>query len=75
MASRVCCGLRPQTYLIAANGHMELWAQTLDGSPGHALKQFDSEDVSDFSWSPDGKMLAITRQHNVADVVLLKETQ
>jgi hypothetical protein len=63
------------TYLIAENGHMELWAQTLDGSPGHALKQFDSEDVADFNWSPDGKTLAITRKHDTADVVLLKETQ
>jgi eukaryotic-like serine/threonine-protein kinase len=63
------------TYLIAENGHMELWAQTLDGSPGHALKQFDSEDVADFNWSPDGKTLAITRKHDTADVVLLKEAQ
>jgi Tol biopolymer transport system component len=63
------------TYLIAENGHMELWAQTLDGSPGHALKQFDSEDVADFNWSPDGKTLAITRKHDTADVVLLKEVQ
>jgi serine/threonine protein kinase len=63
------------TYLIAENGHVELWAQTLDGSPGHALKQFDSEDVADFNWSPDGKTLAITRKHDTADVVLLKETQ
>ena len=63
------------TYLIADNGHMELWAQTLDGSPGHALKQFDAEDVADFNWSPDGKTLAITRKHDTADVVLLKETQ
>ena len=63
------------TYLIAENGHRELWAQALDGSPGRSLKQFDSEDVADYSWSPDGKTLAITRKHDTADVVLLKETQ
>jgi serine/threonine protein kinase len=61
------------TYLISENGQSSIWSQPLDGSPGHALVHFDSEEVSDFSWSPDGKTLAITRKHDVADVVLLKE--
>jgi Tol biopolymer transport system component len=61
------------TYLITENGQSSLWSQPLDGSPGHALLHFDSEDVSDYSWSPDGKTLAIIHKHDVADVVLLKE--
>jgi Tol biopolymer transport system component len=61
------------TYLIMENGQSSIWSQPLDGSPGHALVHFDSEDVSDYSWSPDGKTLAIIHKHDVADVVLLKE--
>jgi len=60
-------------YSINENGVDNLWAQPLDGSPGRQLTHFMSELISDFRWSPDGKTLAIVREHDVADVVLLKE--
>jgi serine/threonine protein kinase len=60
-------------YSIHENGVDNLWVQPLDGSLGHQLTHFTSEWISDFHWSPDGKTLAIVRQHDVADVVLLKE--
>ena len=63
------------TYRITENGQDNLWIQPLDGSPGHQLTHFPSEQISDCSWSPDGKTLAITRRHDVADVVLLKEVR
>jgi Tol biopolymer transport system component len=61
------------TYLISENGATSLWMQPLDGSPGHVLTHFSSDPVTTYSWSPDGKTLAIIHQHDVADVVLLKE--
>jgi dipeptidyl aminopeptidase/acylaminoacyl peptidase len=61
------------TYRITENGQDNLWMQPLDGSPGHQITHFTSEQILDHSWSPDGKTLAITRSKNVADVILLKE--
>jgi serine/threonine protein kinase len=60
-------------YKISENGADNLWLQPLDGSPGHQLTHFTSEKITDFHWSPDGKTLAVIREHDVADVVLLKE--
>jgi eukaryotic-like serine/threonine-protein kinase len=60
-------------YVITENGVDNLWAQPLDGSPSHQLTHFTSELITDFHWSPDGKTLAVVRQHDVSDVVLLHE--
>jgi Tol biopolymer transport system component len=60
-------------YSINENGVDNLWLEPLDGSPGRPLTHFTSELITDFHWSPDGKTLAIVREHDVADVVLLKE--
>ena len=60
-------------YVIAENGVDNLWVQPLDGSSGHQLTHFTSELISDFHWSPDGKTLAVIREHDLSDVVLLRE--
>ena len=65
--------LNAVVYPITEKGVNNLWLQPLDGSPGHALTHFTSEIISDFHWSPDGKTLAIIRQHDISDVVLLRE--
>jgi hypothetical protein len=64
-------------HVINENGVDNLWAQPLDGSPGHQLTHFTSELITDFHWSPDGKTLAlaVVREHDVANVVLLREGQ
>jgi Tol biopolymer transport system component len=66
-------GGKAVVYAITENGADNLWVEPLDGSPGHLLTHFPSETISDFHWSPDGKTLAIIREHDDADVVLLKE--
>ena len=66
-------GGKALVYAINENGVDNLWVEPLDGSPGHPLTHFTSELITDFHWSPDGKTLAIIREHDDADVVLLRE--
>jgi eukaryotic-like serine/threonine-protein kinase len=61
-------------YSILEKGVSNIWLQPLDGSPGHQITNFTSEQINDFHWSPDGKMLAVAREHDTSDVVLLRET-
>jgi Tol biopolymer transport system component len=49
-----------------------IWVQPLDGTPMRQLTQFnDDRTIVDFSWSPDGRKLAVTRASTLSDVVLL----
>jgi Tol biopolymer transport system component len=47
--------------------------QPLDGSPGRQITNFKSGTFRTFSWSPDGKSLAVIRETSQSDVVLLRE--
>ena len=60
-------------YIIRDQGVDNLFAQPLDGSPGHQITNFTSDRIAKFEWSPDGKTLAVARFHNTSDVVLLRE--
>jgi len=62
-------------YPIAENGVDNVWVQPLDGSPGHQITHFTSEQIGSFHWSPDGKRLGILRGHTDSDVVLLQESK
>ena len=48
--------------------------QPLDGSPGRQITNFSSEQINGFRWSPDGKTLAVMKEHDTSDVVVLRET-
>ncbi|HXW18395.1 MAG TPA: hypothetical protein VEJ39_08820, partial [Candidatus Acidoferrales bacterium] len=61
-------------YKIVEQGVANVWKQPLDGSPGHRLTNFAADQMSDFRFSPDGKSMAVARQHIVSDVVLLRDT-
>lgn len=60
-------------YPIVENGVSNLWVQPLDGSPGRQITNFKSGRFRTFSWSPDGKSLALIRDVSQSDVVLLRE--
>ena len=62
-------------YAIRENGIDNVWVQPLDGSPGKKITNFDSEQIDDMQWSPDGKTLGLLRFHSDSDVVLLQETK
>jgi eukaryotic-like serine/threonine-protein kinase len=61
-------------YVVMENGVGNIWAQPLDGSKGHALTTFSSDQISAFQFSPDGNSLAVARVHIVSDVVLLRDS-
>ncbi|MGC2474378.1 MAG: protein kinase [Candidatus Sulfotelmatobacter sp.] len=60
-------------YIVRDKGVDNIFAQPLDGSPGHQITNFTSEHIAEFQWSPDGKTLAVARAQNTSDVVLLRE--
>ena len=62
-------------HIIRENGVDNIWVQPLDGSVGHRITNFTSEQIESFHWSPDGKKLGILRGHSESDVVLLQESQ
>jgi eukaryotic-like serine/threonine-protein kinase len=62
-------------YTTRKNGMDNVWAQPLDGSAGHPITNFKSEQIWSFSLSPDGKSLAVLRGHYDSDVVLLQESK
>ncbi len=61
-------------YPINENGASNLWVQPLDGSPGKQITNFPADLLQFFSFSPDGKTLAVMRRHEESDVVLLRDT-
>ena len=67
--------LKSVAFAIRENGVDKVWVQPLDGSPGHAIADFKSEQIWSFSLSPDGKNLAVLSGHYDSDVVLLQESK
>jgi serine/threonine protein kinase len=61
-------------YPIRENGVDNLWVQPLDSSRGRQITSFDSEQILNFRWSPDGRSLCILRGHTDSDVVLVHES-
>jgi len=61
-------------YPIRESGVDNIWVQPLDGSSGRRITSFNAEQISAFSWSPDGKSLALLRGHTDSDVVLIRDT-
>jgi Tol biopolymer transport system component len=64
---------RAVAYVIEDDRGQSLWTQTFDGSSGYQITNFSFERISDFRWSPDGRTLAVGYEHDVSDVVLLRE--
>ena len=65
-------------YVRRQNGVDNVWVNPLDGSAAYPITDFKSDFEQiwwAFSFSPDGKKLAILRAHFESDVVLLQETK
>jgi len=50
-----------------------IWIQPLAGGAPKQFTQFSLEGIADFSFSPDGRTLALLRGHITKDVVLIKD--
>lgn len=61
-------------YPIEHKGIGNIWEQPLDGSSGSQITSFSSGEIGQFSWSPDGKRLAVARSQSTSDVILLRES-
>lgn len=48
-------------YSITENGVSNLWAQPINGSPGHQMTNFFSELIGFYELTPDGKSLVLHR--------------
>jgi eukaryotic-like serine/threonine-protein kinase len=60
-------------YIVRDQGVDNIFVQPLDGSSGHQITNFTTEQIAEFGWSPDGKTLAVARVQRTSDVVLLQE--
>ena len=61
-------------YPIRENGVDNLWVQPLNGLNGKPITAFDSEQILNFRWSPDGRKLCVLRGHTDSDVVLIRDS-
>jgi len=68
-------GEKSIAYVSREKGVDNVWLLPLDGSAGHPITDFKSEQIWSFSLSPDGKSLAILRGRFDSDVVLLHESK
>jgi Tol biopolymer transport system component len=60
------------TYPDTKDGIDNLWNQPLDGGPPKQVTHFTSDRIFSFSWSRDGKQLAVSRGTRTSDVVLIR---
>ena len=60
--------------VVEEKGVDNIWLQPLDGSNGHQMTNFKSEEITGFRWSRDAKHLAVVRHHNSSDVILLRDS-
>jgi serine/threonine protein kinase/Tol biopolymer transport system component len=62
-------------YAVREKGTDNLWEQPLNGGPGRQLTHFESLKIYAYSWSPDGKSLALVRGDSPTDLVLIQDAQ
>lgn len=62
------------SYIVVEHGVSNLWAMPLTGGEPKQLTDFKSDLIFDYSWSRDGKQLALSRGQVSQDVVMLTDT-
>lgn len=58
-------------YISTVGDVDNIWSLPLAGAPPKQLTNFQSHKLEDFSWSHDGRLLAVTRSTHLSDVVLI----
>jgi serine/threonine protein kinase/Tol biopolymer transport system component len=62
-------------YIDTRNGVSNIWVLPLGTMKAYQLTHFDSEVITGFAWSKDGRDLALVRGEGTSDVVLLTEVK
>ena len=58
---------------LLRDGAVNLWRFPMDGSPPRQITAFTSDQIVNFAWSRDARMLAMSRVSESADVVLITQ--
>src|SRR5260370_34253330 len=64
---------RALTYIVTKDGVSNIWSQPVDGSPPTQVTDFKFDLIFHYSWSRDGKKLAVARGSKTSDVVLITD--
>ena len=59
------------SYMETRNGVSNIWIQPIDGAAPRQVTKFTSDRIVAHDWSPDGKMLAVSRSSSTSDVLLM----
>ena len=62
---------RALTYIETKAGISNLWSQPVDGGTPKLLTNFKAEQIFNYAFSRDGKLLAMARGREMSDVVLI----
>jgi Tol biopolymer transport system component len=60
-------------YNNTRDGVTNIWSQPVDGGPPKQVTDFKSDEIFRFSWSRDGKQLALARGDVISDVVMITD--
>ncbi len=64
---------RALVYIDTHDGVSNLWSQPLDNGPPKQLTDFKSDLIGNFSWSRDGRQLALTRGTVTNDAIMISD--
>jgi len=59
-------------YVLTRNGVSNIWEQPIAGGAPHQVTQFTSGLIFGFTWSQDGKQLAVGRGRFTSNVILMR---
>jgi serine/threonine protein kinase len=61
------------TYVGLVAGVGQIWFQPFAGGPPRQLTHFNNDLILGYSWSQDGKQLAVSRGNQITDAVLIRQ--
>jgi hypothetical protein len=62
-------------YIDHVKGVDNIWAQPLDGLSAYPITSFNSDEITDFHWSPSGDKLGLIRGRTESNVVLIRDVK
>jgi Tol biopolymer transport system component len=62
------------TYVSTVGSTGNIWSLPLDGTNPKQLTQFNSLEIENFAWAPDGKRVIVARSEKLSDVVLIENS-